>query len=180
MAYTQSALETELNKSRTAATGWPWKLLTLSLAILLTVVAVYLGMRFGFQMYLESRLNSADAEYKRITKSVSSEQQKEVFAFYSQLSNIDTLLRSQLKGSDVLDIVEKNTLKQIALSSLDFSSTGKNLQIKLDGSAPSYDAITQQLQQFKQSPDIQSATLAGSRTVNPGSISFTIQLTFNH
>lgn len=184
MAYTQSALQTELSKQREASAGWPWRLLTLSLVIVLTVVAVYVGMKFGFEdAYLKRALSSADAEAAKTSKTVSPDEQKQIFNFYSQLSNIDTLLKKQGKGTVYLDMIEKNTLKAVVYGNMDMKIDDKVATIKMDGKAPSYSAVVQQMELYKKLPNIKEVKLSGARTGSglptDNGITFSIQVTIN-
>lgn len=182
MAYTQSALQTELSKQHEAAAGWPWRLMTLSLVILLTVIAVYAGMLFGFKdAYLQRQLTQADAEAAAVLKTVSLDEQKQIFNFYSQLSNIDTLLKKQAKGTTYLDLIERNTLKAVTYASMDMKVDDRAVTIKLDGKTSAYAVIVQQMDLYKKMPNVKDVKLSGSRTAGQAAdgILFSIQLTIN-
>lgn len=179
MPYTQSVLQTELSKQREAAAGWPWRLMTLSFIILLAVFAVYAGMRFGFEdMYLKRALIREDAAFSETFKSVSLEEQKEVFNFYSQLSNIDTLLKKQGKASPYSTLIEQHTLKAITYSGMDLRFTDSLAVILLDGKTASYASVVQQLAQYKKAPGVTDVKLLGARFINSAEgIKFSIQVT---
>lgn len=183
MPYTQSALQTELSKQREASAGWPWRLVTLSLVILLTVAAVYAGMKFGFEgIYLKGALSKANSEAAKTTKSVSPDEQKQIFNFYSQLHNIDTLLAKQTKGTIYLDMVEKNTLKAVVYTTMDIKIDDKVAVIKMDGKTASYSAVVQQMELYKKLPNIKGVKLSGARlSSQPGEgIVFSIEVTLTH
>ena len=181
MPYTQSALQTELSRQREAAAGWPWRLMTLSIIVLLAVVAVYLGMRFGFEeAYLKGALADEEATYAATFKSVSPEDQKRVFDFYSQLSNIDTLLKKQGKVTPYAVIIEQNTLNAITFSNLDIKTSDTAIVAVIVGRTATYSSIVQQLGLFKAAPDVSDVKLLGARFVNPtDGINFSIQITFD-
>lgn len=179
MAYTQSPLQTELSKQREASAGWPWRLMTFSLIVLLTVFAVYAGMRFGFEeAYLKRALSQEEANFAKTFKSVSQEEQKNVFDFYSQLSNIDLLLKKQAKVTPYLALIEERTLKSIVYSNMDFKTDDRAVIIRLDGKTLSYTAVTQQLELFRGAPGVTDVKLLGSRFTNStDGLNFSIQVT---
>lgn len=179
MPYTQSVLQTELSKQREAAAGWPWRLMTLSLIILLAVVAVYVGMRFGFEeVYLKRALSQEEAEFSATFKSVSPEEQKDVFNFYSQLSNIDILLKKQGKATPYFSLIEQHTLKTITYATMDIRSTDRSVVMLLAGKTSSYSSIVQQLELYKQVPSVTEVKLLGARFTSPAEgINFSIQIT---
>jgi hypothetical protein len=182
MAYTQSALQSELSKQREASAGWPWRLMTLSLVIFLTVAAVYAGMKFGFEdAYLQSALSQADTQSNKTLKSVSEDEQKQIFNFYSQLSNIDTLLKRQGKGTTYLDILEKNTLKAVVYGDSDMRIDENGVIIKLDGKTPSYSLVVQQMELYKKISNVREVRLLGARigALPSDGIAFSIQVVLN-
>ncbi|HAL24591.1 TPA: hypothetical protein DDZ49_04555 [Candidatus Wolfebacteria bacterium] len=138
--------------------------MTLSLIVLLTVAAVYAGMKFGFQdAYLKSQLKSANAESADVFKSVTAEEQKQIFNFYSQLSNIHSLLDTRGKGILYLDLLEKNTLKTVTYSNIGVIVADKEVNVDLDGRASSYGAIVQQMDLYKKMPGVKDVKLSGAR-----------------
>lgn len=179
MAYTQSVLQTELSKQREAAAGWPWRLMTLSLVVLLAVGAVYVGMRFGFEeVYLKRALSQEEAEFSSTFKSVTPEEQKSVFNFYSQLSNIDTLLKKQGKATPYLSLVEQNTLKAIVYSGMDLRFSDRSAILLLNGKTSAYASVVQQLELYKKAPNVTEVKLLGARFISLAEgVDFSIQLT---
>jgi len=179
MPYTQSVLQTELSKQREAAAGWPWRLMTFSFIIFLAVLAVYIGMRFGFEeVYLKRALSQEEAEFASTFKSVSPEEQKSVFNFYSQLSNIDTLLKKQGKATPYLSFIEQNTLKTVTYSGMDLRFADRSVIIVLNGKTPAYTAVVQQLELYRTVPTVTEVKLLGARFISPAEgVDFTIQIT---
>lgn len=182
MPYTQSALQSELSKQREASAGWPWRLMTLSLVILLTVGAVYAGMQFGFEnLYLQNALKSADAESVKTSKTVSADDQKQIFNFYSQLSNIDMLLKKQGKATPYLSLIEQNTLKSVIYANMSMDISEQAISIKMDGTAPLYSSIVQQMDLYKKLPNVKGVKLSGARSGAQASdgVLFSIEVILN-
>ena len=174
--YTQSALEQELRRTERLPVGWPWRLLLFSVVVFGATIAGYLGITLGYQPYLNSRIKTLDTEIANLTQTVGEEQQKNLVLLYSQLSNIQNLLNSHTASSKIFDLLEKNTQPQVYYLSLSFSLAGKNIQ--LDGSAPSYGALAQQIEIFKQIPEIEKVSLGDSAVIEDGTIRFSLRLTF--
>jgi len=174
--YTQSALEQELKRAEKLPVGWPWRLLLFSIIVFGATIAGYLGITLGYQPYLNSQIKTLDAKIVDLTQTVGEEQQKNLVTLYSQLSNIQNLLNSHTSASKVFDLLEKNTQPQIYYLSLIFSLTAKEIQ--LDGSAPNYGVLSQQLEVFKQIPEIKKVSLRDSAAVDDGTIHFSVRLIF--
>jgi len=176
MQYTQSALEEELKRAERLPVGWPWRLLLFSVIVFGATIAGYLGISLGYQPYLNSQIKTLDAKIANLTQTVGEEQQKNLVLLYSQLSNIQNLLNSHTAASKVLDLLEKNTQPQIYYLSLSFSLAGKDIQ--LDGSAPNYGVLAQQLEVFKQIPEIEKVSLGDSVAIEDGTVHFSLRLIF--
>lgn len=156
--------------------------MTLSLVILLTVGAVYVGMKFGFEdAYLKNALSNAESQSAKTSKTVSADEQKQIFNFYSQLSNIDALLKKQGKGSVVLDAIEQNTLRAVVYTSADVRVDEKGITIKMDGKTPSYSLVVQQMELYKKMGSVKDVRLLGARVgvVATDGIVFSIQIVLN-
>lgn len=153
--------------------------MTLSFIILLAVAAVYIGMRFGFEeVYLKRALSQEDAKFAATFKSVGLEEQASVFNFYSQLSNIDLLLKKQGKITPYLSLIEQHALKSIVYNGMDFRFADRSAIIALTGKTSTYSSIVQQLELYRQVPNVTEVKLLGAHAVSPTEgISFSIQIT---
>ncbi len=176
MQYTRTAIEEQLSRKEKLPVGWPWRLLAFTLIILGLTVISYLGMAFGYRPYLNSRIKNLDTEIANLSQSVDEQQQANLKNFYSGLINIQQLLASHPVASKFFDFLEKNTSQKIYYLSLNMSWPEKN--VKLEGVAPDYDAITQQLELFRQAPEIENVFLDDSRALEQGGIRFSIRLVF--
>jgi hypothetical protein len=174
--YTNSAIEQELKKPERLPVGWPWRLLVFVIIIFGITVAVYLGMAMGYKPYLNSRIKNLDDRITNLTQSVDENQQKNLVVLYSQLVNIQGLLDSHPAASKFFDFLDKNTHQQITYINLDLSSGVKIVQ--LEGTAPSYGVLSQQLELFRQAPEIEKVFLDDSRTMDTGAVRFSARLIF--
>lgn len=159
-SYTQSVLEEQLKAGSDVSAGWPWRLLLLSGAVFLTSVGIYLGMELGFNPYLSSQDKKADQELSQLSNAISEEQAQNFSAFYSQINNIQSLMDDHNKSSQFAAFLEKNTLRNIFFKNLNFDA--KEGTIKLDGVAPSYDFLAQQMEIFRKAPEISKVNIEGA------------------
>ena len=182
MPYTQSILQTELSKQHDTSAGWPWHLLTLSFVIALTVSIVYVGMRFGFEeMYLKRALSHEESVFATTVKSVSPNEQTSVFNFYSQLSNIETLLQKQGKATPFLTSIEQQTLKEVVYTGIDLRIASPATVIIITGKTAAYPSVVQQLERYKQIPNVTDVKLLGARFISPAEgVNFSVQITIGH
>lgn len=156
--------------------------MTLSLVALLTVIAVYVGMRFGFkELYLGKQLEEANATAVKLTHSVTPEEQKQIFNFYSQLSNIDSLLDTRGRALMYFDLIEKNTLKAVTYSSMNLAVSGKAVTIDLGGRTMAYATVVEQMDLYKKMPGVKEVKILGSRAAGQAvdGIEFSLQIIVN-
>lgn len=176
MEYPKTALEEELRGAEKLPVGWPWRLLVFMIIIFGTVIAIYSGMILGYKPYLNSRIKNLDTKINGLSQSINEDQQKNLADFYSQLVNIQSLLNSHPVASKILDFFEKNTHQQIYYLNTNVSLLDKN--IKIEGVALNYDILVQQLEVFRQAPEIEKVFLDDSRIAQDKSVNFSIRLIF--
>ncbi len=177
MAYTQSVLEQQLKSGdRAQQGGWPWRLLLLSGIIFLTTIAIYAGMQFGLSPYLSGQSKSVDQQINKLSGAISADEVNNFSAFYSQLNNIQNLLADHAKSSDVTDFLEKNTLTNVYFKTMSLDWSTRTL--KFDGNAPSYSVLSQQMEIFRQAPQISEVNLDGANLSQDktGGVDFSIRL----
>lgn len=175
MQYTKSILEEQLKAGERLPVGWPWRLLLFTVIVFGITVFLFLGMSLGYKPFLNSRAKALDKEIANLTESIGEEQQKDLINFYSQLVNIQNLLANHAAASKLFDFLEKNTHQQVSYLSLNLSLAEKNL--KLDGNAPDYNILVQQLESFRRAPEINQVFLEDSKLGEAG-IRFSIRLMF--
>lgn len=161
MPYTRSLLEEELKKGNRLQTVLPWRLFTLSAVIFAATIFVVLGMNFGYSPYLDSQIKQVDAEIESLSQSVSGEEKQALVNFYSQLTNVNSLLGSRTKASGVLSFLERNTHKQVYYVSLAFDA--RNRELRVSGAASSFGVLAEQLNLYQRAEEIESASLDSSQ-----------------
>jgi hypothetical protein len=153
--------------------GWPWKLLVFSLILFALVILVYLGIILGYQPYLQNQKQSLDKKINEIGGVISETDRENFINFFSQLANIEGLLNSHIKGSNIYSFLEKNTNQGVYYEGADLSVTEHSL--RLEGLARSYDNLVQQLVAFEQAPEINRVILEQSQLGEQG-IRFSLKL----
>jgi hypothetical protein len=108
---------------------------------------------------------------------ISPSDQSQVINFYSQISNLKTLLASHQQTSQLFAWLEKNTEANVSYQSFDFSAGNR---ITLKGDAVTEADINQQLAIFENAPEVASVAVSNVSNVQSGSgYQFTIVLTVN-
>ncbi|MEK7553465.1 MAG: hypothetical protein AAB504_02160 [Patescibacteria group bacterium] len=138
----------------------PWRVLILTFTVFIFTVLIYFGMVFGYGPYLKSKTRSLDQKISVLNQSVDETQQKQIITFFSQMTNIQSLLSKHKTFSQVFDFIERSTYPQINYS--DFKFSAAEMEIKIEGTAPSYNDLIKELALYKQSPEVKTTQLENS------------------
>ena len=76
------------------------------------------------------------------------------------MTNIQSLLSKHKTFSQVFDFIERSTYPQINYS--DFKFSAAEMEIKIEGTAPSYNDLIKELALYKQSPEVKTTQLENS------------------
>ena len=137
--------------------GYSWRPMYIGAVALGLVIISYTGLKFGYMPYLERSIEALDTELKSLEGQVTLDEQEEFLIFYSQLLNLEKLLKNHIRPSGILEIIEASTLPQVYYRSLDF--TLEDRAIKLEGVALDYNTVAQQLVLFNRTNEIAGALL---------------------
>lgn len=149
--------------------GWPWRLLLFSILVVVTVSVLYLGLEFGYKIYLNNQIESRDRAVAELTQTVSEEDQEKFISFYSQLANLQSLLDNHILTSRVFPFLEANTNRAIYYNFVDLKM--KERRLNLEGVAQSYEIFAQQLEAFNQAPEVERLVVNESQSIG-GRVSF--------
>lgn len=138
----------------------PWRVLILTFTVFIFTVLIYFGMVFGYGPYLKSKTRSLDQKISVLNQSVDEAQQKQIITFFSQMTNIQTLLSNHKTFSQIFDFIERSTYPQINYS--DFKFSAAEMEIKIEGTAPNYNDLIKELALYKQSPEVKTTQLENS------------------
>lgn len=164
--------QTLLAKER-ATTVWPWRLFLAALIILAIAILYYAGLAFGYKTYLNNRIESKDAEIAELAAAIPKDDQARLIRFYTQLQSLKNLLDQHVINSKILPFLEKNTNKSVFYNKLDLDVAQRSLD--LDGVAASYQILAQQLEAFKQAPEVERYLINNSQ-YNQGVVRFAISV----
>ena len=175
MEYPKNLLEEQFMKPEEIEVGWPWRLLVFTLFIFGITLVIFLGMQFGYGPYLDKKIQNLDAKINELNQSLNQSEVDNFIKFYSQISNLKTLLDKHIFGSNILKFLEANTLKSLVYTSANLD-IGRNKEIKLRGIAPNFEALSQQLEIFRQSDSVKDITFKDASSNEKGGIEFEITL----
>ncbi len=155
-----SSYEEQYRKKEYLSAQTPWRVLILTLVIFIFSVLIYFGMIFGYKPYLKSQTRNLEQKISVLNQSIDETQQKQIVTFFSQMVNIQSLLSGHKYFSSIFDFIEKNTHQKITYSDLKFNVS--EMDIKIEGTAPSYDLLVNQLAVYNQAPEVKKVSLDSS------------------
>ncbi len=157
--------------------GWSGQLLMFAATIFFISLAIYLGLVFGYQPYLKSEVNKLENQIQRFSQEIPQADQESLASFYSQLLNLDSLLRKHTTSSPLFNWLEKYTQPNIYYTKFDFNSG--NRQLFLSGFAKTTADFVQQLQIFQADPQVERLTVNSLTLSVSGTWQFNIILFLN-
>jgi hypothetical protein len=150
MPLPQQVIE-QLGRESVKTPGWSSGILFFSGTLLGIMVAIYVGLAFGYKPYLTNSIARAKSQIGALSDSISSADQAELVTYYSQISNLHALIGSHVYFSRFLTWLEGNTEANVYYGSLSFTS--KN-QVLLSVLARTQADVNQQIAVFESSPDV--------------------------
>lgn len=126
----------KLAKSQTGEQGSYRQLLMLAGTLLFISVVLYLGLTFGYSPYVESQIVSVAEQSRALDAKVPKEKQDQLIAFYSQISNLSTLLNKHPNTVKIFGWLEANTQPNIYFSKLSFNLATYQLSLIGVGKTP--------------------------------------------
>lgn len=160
----------------TPSSGLPWRLMIFAIFLFFFSVFVYVGIKFGYTSYLDSRVESLKTETATLAKQISKNDQDQFINFYSQISNIKRIFSSHRFTSNTFLFLEKNTSDSVYYTAASY--TGDN-EMSIKGIALSNEALVQQLSVFDSAQELKEAVLTQMNFTDNGKMSFEINLVFN-
>ena len=152
---------------------WPWRPTIFSFGLFLITLVVYVGLHFGYRPYINSQISEQDAAIAKIAETVPAEDQERFLMFYSQLANLRDILNDHTAVTPLFSWFEKTTNQKVFFGGL--TADPKTRAATLDGIADSYEVLSEQLQAFKQSPDVERYSIGQAQSAD-GRISFGVTL----
>lgn len=174
MAQPKSILEEQLTKGEEFRGLWPWRLLLVTGTVFFILVFIYFGMIFGYGPYLNSKINALDQKISDLNNQVTSEDTKNLVNLYSQLVNINTLIKFHPLPSKLFNFLETTLNSGVYLRGVDLVYSRYSLRI--DGTAFDYLALSRQLAVWKKQPQIKLVSLQNSKLTNKNDVEFSVQI----
>ncbi len=143
--------------------GWPWKFFLFSLLVLVTAVVLYFSLEFGYKPFLNSRIDSLNQSIDQLSQTIPKEQQDNLIRFYSQIINLQDLLKNHVNVSKVFNFLQNNTNKSVAYSSADLRVGERRLN--LEGTASNYEIFAQQLEAFNIASGVENLVVNESSAI---------------
>lgn len=150
-------------------------LLRLSL-ILFTLAFVLTGILFAYKGVLGRQLG----QQKQLLSDLQVQFEPSLIAqlerVANSINNARTLLKSHVYATPILDFLEKNTMPEVAYSTMNYAGDKKSLL--LNGDAPSYTDVSAQIKIFAAQPEVASASFSNTTLRDAGSVGFNATINF--
>ena len=156
MALPQQVIE-RLSREPPKTPGWSFGLLMFSGVIFFIALLAYFGLTLGYEPYLNGQISQLNAKIDALAKSISPDDQARFITFYSEITNLKSVLGNHVFFSQFLAWLEKNTQANVYYSHLAFSSENR---IMLTGNAKSVTDISQQIAIFEAAHEVNSVGLS--------------------
>lgn len=158
MALPQQVVE-QLNLSGQSrrTPGWSSGIILFSGSIFLIVVCIYAGLQFGYEPYLNGQISALENQVQKVGQSISPSDEATLITFYSQVSNIQSLLKSHVFFSRFLTWLEQNTEANVYYTNMTYLSGD---QITLNGNAKTSADIPEQIAVFEAAPNVSAVSLS--------------------
>ena len=137
--------------------GWAGQILMFSGTIFFISLVIYLGLDFGYKAYLNSSLKTLQDQLQTFSQQVPVEDQKKIISFYSQISNLKTVLANHVFSSQLFGWLEKNTQVNVSYDKFNLNTT--NNQLSLSGTAKTMDDVNQQMVIFQSQENVSKIAL---------------------
>ena len=173
MAFPTQEIE-KLAKSTTEEQGSYKQLLMLAGTLLFISAVLYAGLTFGYSPYIESQIVSINAKSQELDKRVPQEKQDELIAFYSQISNLSTLLSKHPNTLKILSWLETNTQPNIYFSKFSFNLATYQLSLIGVGKTPL--DVAEQINIFEKSAEATRVNFNNISSMTGGGWQFNVSI----
>jgi hypothetical protein len=173
MALPEQVVE-RLSREPLMTPGWSGRLLMFASTVFFLSVAVYIGLTFGYKPYLSSQVQKLDDEIQKFNQETPAADQNQLVVFYSQLANLNTVLKGHVAASPLFDWLEAHTQTRVMFSKFAFSA--QNGQLALTGISKGMDDFVEQLAIFQAEPMVQRITVNNVSVIPAGGWQFDVVL----
>jgi hypothetical protein len=160
----------KLAKAPTEEQGTYKQLLMLAGTLLFISGVLYLGLTFGYAPYIENQIVSVEQQSKALDEKVPKEKQDQLIAFYSQISNLSTLLGKHPNTIKIFGWLEANTQPNIYFSKLSFNLATYQLSLIGVGKTPL--DIAEQINIFEKASEVSRVNFNNISSMTGGNWQF--------
>jgi hypothetical protein len=147
----------KLSREPVKTPGWSGGVLIYSGALLAVVVALYIGLTFVYEPILRGQISDTESQIAALNKSISAADEEKLATYYSQISNLRSIMQKHILFSPFLTWLEAHTEANVYYSNLSFSS---GYQVILMGVAKTEADVNQQLAILQAAPEVQAANVS--------------------
>jgi len=165
MALPEQVVE-RLSREPLVTPGWSGRLLMFAGTIFFLSLAVYVGLTFGYKPYLSAQVQHLDDEIKKFNEEIPSVDQNQLVVFYSQLANLNTVLKGHVTASPLFDWLEAHTQTRVMYSKFAFSA--QNGQLSLTGISRGMEDFVEQIAIFQSDSMVQRITVNNVTVIPSG------------
>lgn len=151
MALPQKVIE-QLGRSPTLTPGWSSRLLMFASTLFFLMLAIYFGIVYGYQGYMDGQLQQVEGQISRLSREVKPEQQQIIVGFYSQLSNLKKIMDEHTPASRIFRWLEDNTNVAVAYDSFGYNRAAR--QLLITGKATTLNDFVLQARRLENHPDV--------------------------
>jgi hypothetical protein len=165
MALPPQVIE-QLGREPAPTPGWSGRLLMFTFTLFILSVIGYVGLAFGYAKYLDAEIRKIDREIKNQSQQIPEEEKGAILTFFSQLSNLRSILDKHVNASSVFNLLEATTHPKIYYTRLTLNSD--RYEAVLTGIATSVSDVTEQAKIFQDRPEIKKVSLGNMNGVKDG------------
>lgn len=173
---TQQAALQEQFVEEAIPVGLPWRILVFAGVIFALSIFIAVGLKFGYEQYLDTKVSDMDQKIKSLTASVTEEKQQQFVAFYSQVVNLKAVLEKRSFTSNAFTFVEKNVIGSVYFTDAEMSASAKTIGLR--GYATNLESLSQQIATFEKSSSVKNVILDDVTLQPQGGVTFKVSISF--
>ncbi len=172
MALPEKVIE-QLGREGPRTPGWSFGIISFAFGFFFIVVVIYVGITFGYEPYIAGKISADKAAMDQLNKSIPAADQTKLIGFYSQVSNLKSLLANHIVASQFFAWLEKDTEANVYYQSL---GVGSGNVVNLTGTAKTQADLDQQIAIFETAPEIISVSVTSVAPADGGGFTFNATL----
>lgn len=149
----------QMGRRSVQAPGWSGQLLMFSATLLFISAALYVGLTYGYEPYLEGKVNDLNNQIQKFSQEIPLADQTKIISFYSQLTNLKSLLDNHVSVSPLFAWLEKNTGPTVYYTK--FSLNMGSNQLQIGGTAKSVNDVVSEIKTLEKQEEVAKVVLAG-------------------